>query len=180
MMCRENNKYYKIVRVLVCAICTFLCVSCSSVRNIPSDINEKIVYAEHRLNVPITIKDDVNLMYETAQWIGTPYRNGGMSRSGVDCSGFVACVYNNVYHKKLYHNSLEQYKQNCKKVRKGKLQEGDLVFFKTVKKGKKISHSGIYLKNHKFVHASTSHGVIVSDLREKYYKKHWVAGGKVK
>ena len=58
--------------------------------------------------------------------------------------------------------------------------EGDLVFFSSRKSRRKVAHVGIYLKDGKFVHASTSQGVIVSSLNEPYYRTHWISGGKVR
>ncbi|WP_286076278.1 C40 family peptidase, partial [Parabacteroides goldsteinii] len=61
------------------------------------------------------------------------------------------------------------------------LQEGDLVFFKTGGGKKKTpNHVGIYLKNGKFIHTSTSRGVMVSSLSEPYYTRSWITGGRVK
>jgi lipoprotein Spr len=54
-----------------------------------------------------------------------------------------------------------------------------LVFFATGKKSK-VSHVGVYLKDDKFIHASSSRGVVVSDLKEEYYKRSFVSGGIVK
>ena len=58
------------------------------------------------------------------------------------------------------------------------MQEGDLVFFQTT--GRTISHVGVYLANNKFTHASTSGGVMISDLNEDYWKKRFRAAGRVK
>ena len=71
------------------------------------------------------------------------------------------------------------YEKNCEKIKKNDLQEGDLVFFSTGR-SKKINHVGIYLKSDKFVHASSSRGVIVSDLDESYYVRTYVSSGRVK
>ena len=59
----------------------------------------------------------------------------------------------------------------------GPLQEGDLVFFTTPGSGKKCGHVGIYLKGDRFIHASTSRGVMVSSLNESFWDKHWLCGG---
>ena len=68
-----------------------------------------------------------------------------------------------------------------KKVSRSKLQEGDLVFFRTGSGKKKVpNHVGIYLKNGKFIHTSTSKGVMVSSLSEPYYTRTWITGGRVK
>lgn len=78
-------------------------------------------------------------------------------------------------------SSADMLKYNCKKVSRGKLQEGDLVFFKTGGGKKKTpNHVGIYLKNGKFIHTSTSRGVMVSSLSEPYYTRSWITGGRVK
>ena len=60
------------------------------------------------------------------------------------------------------------------------MREGDLVFFTSNRSGKKVAHVGIYLKDGKFIHASTSQGVIVSNLKERYYTQYWLCGGRVK
>jgi cell wall-associated NlpC family hydrolase len=71
---------------------------------------------------------------------------------------------------------------DCRSVNRSSLSSGDLVFFAT--SGKKtagnINHVGIYLKNNKFIHASSSRGVVVDDLSSSYYVQNWVSGGKVK
>ena len=63
---------------------------------------------------------------------------------------------------------------------KRNLQEGDLVFFHNGRKKRTATHVGIYLKDNKFIHASTSSGVIVSSLDEAYYRRCWMQGGRVK
>jgi cell wall-associated NlpC family hydrolase len=70
------------------------------------------------------------------------------------------------------------YDNDVHKISKSKLQEGDLVFFNTF--GNDISHVGIYLKDGKFAHTSTSKGVTVSSLNERYYQKNYRAAGRVK
>ena len=69
-------------------------------------------------------------------------------------------LYKKVYHKKLKRNSDDQRTQDCHKVSKRNLREGDLVFFHNGRKKRIASHVGIYLKDNKFIHASTSRGVI--------------------
>lgn len=131
--------------------------------------------------VRIIPDDNIFLYNEGAKWLGTPHRMGGSTKRGVDCSGFVAIVFRQVYGKKLSRSSADMLKYDCRKVSKGKLQEGDLVFFKTGRGRKKTpNHVGIYLKNGKFIHTSTSKGVIVSSLSEPYYMRSWITGGRVK
>ena len=73
-------------------------------------------------------------------------------------------------------------RHDCRKISRDRLKEGDLVFFRTsssVRK-KEPNHVGIYLKNGRFIHASTSRGVVVSSLSEPYYVRTWIGGGRVK
>ena len=70
--------------------------------------------------------------------------------------------------------------EDCRKISKRQLKEGDLVFFHNGRRKRVANHVGIYLKDGKFVHASTSSGVIVSRLEEPYYRKCWMQGGRVK
>ncbi len=139
----------------------------------------ELARAAIRLDMDIEKDDNHQLYVEAARWIGVPYRAGGTSKRGVDCSGLTRNIYRKVYHKQLERNSDEQRKENCRKVRKGKLEEGDLVFFHNGRNKRRATHVGIYLKNNRFVHASSSQGVIVSALDEPYYRKCWMQGGRV-
>ncbi len=109
------------------------------------------------------------------QWLGTPYCYAGNSKKGTDCSGFVSSVYGEVYRTSLgARNSADIYKK-ITKVDKDDLEEGDLVFFRFHRR--RVTHMGLYLSNGKFVHASTSNGVIISDLKDPYYRKSYAGGG---
>ena len=109
-------------------------------------------------------------------WIGVPHVMGGMSKQGVDCSGFVDNVYKDVYGISLPRNS-----QDIEKVvepidDKTQLKEGDLVFFNS--QDGKVNHVGIYIKEDNFIHASSSKGVMVSNLNEKYWANIYRRGGR--
>jgi lipoprotein Spr len=101
---------------------------------------------------------------------------GGTTKSCVDCSAFTGAVIRDVYRINLPRTASEQYDAS-NKVDKENLKEGDLVFFKT-KKGY-VNHVGVYLTNNKFVHASTSNGVMISDLDENYWRGKFAGGGRV-
>ncbi|MBW6479020.1 MAG: C40 family peptidase [Bacteroidales bacterium] len=116
------------------------------------------------------------LLREVAGWLGIPYRYGGTTKAGADCSGFAKMVYLEVYGINLERVTVNM-AQNSRRIGKRNLREGDLVFFRI--NGRRISHVGIYLSNNKFVHASTSRGVIVSDLDEDYYSRNFAFGGRV-
>ncbi|MFM7216489.1 MAG: C40 family peptidase [Bacteroidota bacterium] len=116
-------------------------------------------------------------LYETVgKWLGTPYHYSGENQDGIDCSGFVTRLYQDVYGISLEGGSRDIYK-NVKSVDRDELREGDLVFFKI--KQNKISHVGVYLGNNKFAHASVQHGVMISDLDEPYYTKRYFDSGRI-
>ena len=120
------------------------------------------------------IKNDKLFEYIT-QWWAVPYRIGGTGMNGIDCSGFVKGIVQNTYKIQLPRTSREQADYSTS-ISKDELTEGDLVFFNT--RGG-ISHVGMYLNNNKFVHASTSNGVIISDLNETYWRKRFVKAGRI-
>lgn len=171
----------RITRFSVCMlvwVCTLLFSSCGT--RAPRVDYRELARAAVRLEMDIDADDNHRLYVEAADWIGVPYRHGGNTHRGTDCSGFTSAVYKKVYHKKLQRNSEAQRTKDCRKVSKRKLQEGDLVFFHDGRRKKTANHVGIYLKDGKFIHASTSAGVIVSRLEEPYYRKCWMQGGRVK
>ena len=161
--------------LILCAL-PFLLGSCRTI-TLRYDYQE-LAKASVRLGIDIEMKDNHALYVESASWLGVPYRGGGNTRQGVDCSGLTSAIYSKVYRKELERNSDDQRKKDCKKVKKGKLREGDLVFFHNGRKKKHATHVGIYLKDRKFIHASTSRGVIISTLDEDYWKRHWLSGGR--
>jgi cell wall-associated NlpC family hydrolase len=131
------------------------------------------------LDMPVETINDNKLLELIESWYGTKYKYGGETRQGVDCSGFARAFMSSYYDITLTRSSADQYKQCTTKVKKKKLKQGDLVFFKTKGSRGGITHVGIYLCNNKFVHAATSTGVMISDLDEDYYKARFVGGGRI-
>ncbi|WP_425517512.1 C40 family peptidase [Paenibacillus agaridevorans] len=115
------------------------------------------------------------LMESVNEVIGSPYKWGGTTVKGFDCSGFILHIFNQ-FDVKLPRTSSSQADTGIE-VAKGKLREGDLVFFNT--SGKGISHAGIYIGEGKFAHSSTSRGVTISKLSDDYYKKRYVTARRV-
>ena len=132
-----------------------------------------------KLGFKVSRQDDLQLYTEAAQWLKVPYRNGGNTKKGVDCSGLICQIYRQVYGIDLPRTTGGMAAKS-RKVLKGDLKTGDLVFFRTSKTKKGISHVGLFLKKGYFIHASTSRGVIISNLKEPYYRKAWKHGGKIR
>jgi len=110
-------------------------------------------------------------------WYGVRYRFGGNSKSGIDCSAFVQRVYEQVFGMNLLRTAFDQFGMSNLIWSKEYCKEGDLVFFNT--RGSKISHVGIYLINNFFVHASSSHGIMISSLDEQYWQKKFTCAGRL-
>jgi len=122
------------------------------------------------------MSEDALLFYllrkEFSQWQGTPYRLGGNSKRGIDCSALVQHIYRDSFNITLPRTTEIQAKQGYL-VYRDQLQIGDLVFFKT---SWTTRHVGIYIGNDDFIHASTSNGVITSSLNNVYWKaRYWQA-----
>lgn len=132
-------------------------------------------YAD-KLGVPKRDINNYKLYHFIDDWYGTPYKYAGHSKSGVDCSDFVSLLLEHVYSVTISGPVTAIYKQ-CIPIKPSELKEGDLVFFKINKRS--LSHVGVYLQNHKFVHASVHAGVIIDDLGEDYYKRYFRAAGRI-
>ena len=112
----------------------------------------------------------MTLNQQYREWRSVRYHLGGLSKKGIDCSGFVYLTFRDKFGLSLPRTTEKQY-SSSKKIKKGNLKAGDLVFFKT---GFKQKHVGIYLSGNKFLHASTSKGVMISNMGNPYWKKHFL------
>ncbi|WP_394174093.1 NlpC/P60 family protein [Thalassotalea litorea] len=114
------------------------------------------------------IKEQLYVQYR--QWQGIPYRLGGLSKNGIDCSGFVYLTYRDRLGIQMPRTTERQSKSG-EEISKEQLRPGDLVFFKT---GRNTRHVGIFLEDDKFIHASTKKGVMISTLNDYYWQdKYW-------
>ncbi len=127
------------------------------------------------IEVPTRKLDNIPLLELMDKWWGTKYCIGGNSEKCIDCSGFTILVMSSIYNVKLPRTAQDQYNFG-RRVELEDLQEGDLVFFGSGKKS--ITHVGIYLQNNKFFHASTSVGVTITSMNDKYWKPKFKGGGR--
>ena len=112
-----------------------------------------------------------NLEKYAKEWLGAKYVYGAASKKKTDCSGYVMQVYKGFYNIALDHNAQRIYDDGRGySIRRTKLHEGDLVFFGNFWK---ISHVGIYLKGNRFIHASTSKGVVITSMDDNYWSSKY-------
>ena len=121
------------------------------------------------------------LLKEAETYIGTPYRYGGTTRNGIDCSAFVRSVFE-TFNMNLPRVSADQAKQGFR-ISTEEAREGDLVFFAT-RGGGRVSHVGIVHGRNEdgvltFIHSSTSQGVMISPLNDSYWGKRFLYAKRV-
>ena len=177
-MTKRSNKKHYLWRSLAIVVFAAQLMSCAATNNTPEYDYKKLAKASIRLGVDIDKEDNHALYLESASWIGVPYRRGIRSKRGTDCSGLVWNIYKNVFNRNLGKSSNDQRLNDCKKIKQSSLKAGDLVFFHNGRSKNRASHVGIYLKDRKFIHSSTSFGVIVSSLDEDYWSRHWLSAGR--
>jgi len=110
------------------------------------------------------------------EYLGKPYAGRSRFDSGLDCSLFTGEVFKKYAKIQLPRKSEDQF-QSGASVNGHDLQFGDLVFFQT--DGKAVSHVGVYVGHNEFIHASSSSGVILSGMNEKYWSKRFVGARRV-
>ena len=124
-------------------------------------------------------KKKKKFLYELAGYIKVPYKYGGETKSGIDCSAFTQQVYKNSLNVNLPRTAHEQYRIGERINKIDELKFGDLVFFDT-SQIHYPGHVGIYLGDKLFVHASVSKGVIVSSLENKYFSDRFIGATRIK
>lgn len=132
-------------------------------------------YLSQIMGVALSATSNLKLFHFVYDWIGTPYRFGGSTRKGIDCSAFTKELYSQVFKIDIERNSRDIFSM-VNPVKREDLKEGDLVFFKI--HSRRISHVGIYLGNNRFAHAS-NRGVAINSLDDEYYKKYFYRGGRM-
>ena len=148
----------------------------SAARNKEIKGNVKERYATLLNVAPREIKNE-KLYRFIDDWMGVRHETGGMDKRGIDCSGFTLLLQNEIFEQRVLRTS-RQMAESIKRKYEDELREGDLVFFDFG--GQKFSHVGVYLQNGRFVHVSTSKGVIVSNLNDPWYYKYFSRCGSVR
>lgn len=129
------------------------------------------------MDMPAEELTNIPLLELMDKWWGTRYCIGGSTMNCIDCSAFTQVIMKEVYNVQLPRTAQEQF-NIMQPIAIDELQEGDLVFFNTGGRG--ISHVGIYIQNYKFLHASTSQGVTITDLSDKYWNPKFRGGGRMR
>nr|WP_288102521.1 NlpC/P60 family protein [Halomonas sp.] len=109
------------------------------------------------------------LLEQHQRWAGTPYRIGGTTDRGIDCSALVRNVFRDTFDVELPRSTQDQVHEG-RPIDRQELQAGDLVFFRPPGR---YNHVGIYVGNGYFLHASTSKGVIISSLDNSYWQRYY-------
>ena len=116
-----------------------------------------------------------NVLMEIIKYLNTPYKYGGNSKDGIDCSAFTQTIYRNTLSFNLERSARLQYKQGIEISDTEDLRFGDLVFFNT-RQRVRPGHVGIYIGDNLFAHASSKKGVTISSLDHSYYIKRYMGG----
>ncbi len=144
---------------LIFAVCTLfstlLLISCGSPRG--------------------AVNPEVRLQQQFKQWEGTPYRLGGNSRNGIDCSSFVQMMMKDAFGIDIPRTTREQMEFG-RRIPPGSARLGDLIFFQT---GRTTYHVGILMRGDFFMHASTSKGVTIDRLRDPYWQERMIQARRV-
>lgn len=150
--------------------------SCKS-RQVQGDSRRS--HPEVTVHVGNASRQQKQIVDEACSWLGTPYQYAGAVKGeGTDCSGMVMKVYEDVAGCKIPRNSAKQ-AEFCEKIEADEVAVGDLVFFATGKDADRVSHVGIVIDDSRFIHASASKGVVISDYNTPYYQRTFKMFGRV-
>ena len=112
-------------------------------------------------------------------YLGIPYKWGGTTREGMDCSAFTRAIIREAYGIELPRTSKQMFQVGKQVLTRSRLKPGDLVFFKDTYSGPGISHVGVYVGDSRFAHASSSKGGVITPLDNTYFKKRYAGGRRI-
>lgn len=138
------------------------------------DVSSLLATNQNDVNIDVPGFDYTTLrekmLMEIIKYLGTPYKYGGTTKNGIDCSAFTQALYKDVFNVSLERSARLQYNQGKVLSSDDDLKFGDLVFFNT-RKRVKPGHVGIYIGDNLFAHASTKKGVTITALDYDYYSR---------
>ncbi|MDA0986905.1 MAG: C40 family peptidase [Bacteroidetes bacterium] len=141
------------------------------------DVSERFTSSSSKTNIVTSPNIETQKMMDVIlSYLGTPYKFGGESKSGMDCSAFTKEVFSQTSVFNLPRSTAEQIKIGSE-VEKENLKFGDLIFFNTT--GVNPSHVGIYIGDNMFAHASQTYGVTISSFESSYYKKNFTEARRI-
>jgi cell wall-associated NlpC family hydrolase len=118
-------------------------------------------------------------MHVIRSYLGVPYKWGGTTRGGMDCSALTRAVYREAYGVELPRTSRQMYGLGKRVPAPGQLRAGDLVFFRIDTSGPGVSHVGIYVGDGQFAHASSSRGGVIDPLSSPYFDRRYAGARRV-
>ena len=120
------------------------------------------------------------LLRVVESYLGVPYKWGGTTRRGMDCSAFARAIYRETYGIELPRTSRQMYRLGQQVPALSRLQPGDLVFFSNTYAGPGISHVGVYIGHNRFAHASSSQGGVITGLDAPYFQKRYAGARRIR
>lgn len=175
--CTHNTSLRRLASIAWMSLMLIALASCHTVKR-------TYVAERHEVKEPTSIskpgkQSDSKIIQEAYSWLGTPYKYASAEKGcGTDCSGMVMKVYQTAAGYTLPRNS-EKLAEFCVPVEDTEVRSGDLVFFATGTDPQKVSHVGIMVDEVKFIHASSSKGVVESNLTTPYYRRTFLMFGRV-
>ncbi|WP_046756534.1 C40 family peptidase [Kordia jejudonensis] len=169
------------IKKLLLLLLAFSIFSCGSSKKTSSKRTVKTKTTTTRTSTKRSFNKTAAIIETALAYKGTRYKYGGTTRKGMDCSGLMYTAFRS-HNVELPRVSYEQAKRG-KKISKSAVKKGDLLFFRTNKNKKRINHVGLVVETKKgvisFIHATTSRGVLVSTLDERYWKNAFAEARRV-
>ncbi|GFD82885.1 hypothetical protein KUL118_57470 [Tenacibaculum sp. KUL118] len=178
-----------IKKILFICIISFLMISCGSSKNVSTTyrtrtkkvtkVKKNTQLATTKSSSKVTVADKI--VWTAVTYKGVPYRFGGMTKRGMDCSGLIFTSFKQ-RNMPIARTSHQMYLQG-ENISLREVQRGDLLFFKTSRKRGKVNHVGLVTSvdngDIRFIHSTTSRGVIVTSLHENYWKRAFIKAKRV-
>ncbi len=135
-------------------------------------IKPKAIAQQKQKLEPLSQSRRNSLLNHYKEWRGVSYKHGGLSKRGIDCSGFVYITFKKLFNTNI-PRSTKLLASTGEHINQSQLSPGDIILYKTTRT---VRHAGIYMGNNKFLHASKSKGVMISSMDLDYWRdRYWQA-----